>query len=246
MPSDPSPLLEASNLTRMVNSNAIVDSVSLTLHRGETLGLLGLNGAGKSTTLKMLAGVLTPDDGQITVAGHSLFDDPMAAKQQIGFLPDQPPVYPDMSVLAYLKLSAQLRRVPNGNLKVQVHSIMERCDLHDVAKKRIGQLSKGYQQRVGLAQALIHKPALALLDEPSNGLDPQQMQSMRELITDVAQDSCVIFSTHLLSEVTAICNRIAVMHEGKLVHNQRADENLDQLQNLFNQLVQQESGSTAA
>ncbi len=243
MSSDPTPLLQASDLTRMVNTTAVVDNVSLSLQRGDILGLLGLNGAGKSTTLKMLAGVLTPDAGQITIAGHSLHDDPIAAKQQIGFLPDQPPVYPDLSVAAYLKLSAQLRRVPSNHLKEQTDAIMERCELTEVAKKRIGKLSKGYQQRVGLAQALIHKPAVALLDEPSNGLDPQQMQSMRNLITDVAEQSCVIFSTHLLSEVTAICNRIAVMHNGKLVHNQRADENLDQLQNLFNELVQKESGS---
>ena len=244
MSSDPTPLLQASALTRMVNTTAVVDNVSLSLQRGDILGLLGLNGAGKSTTLKMLAGVLTPDAGQISIAGHSLLDDPMAAKQQIGFLPDQPPVYPDMSVAAFLKLSAQLRRVPSNNIKEQMNTIMERCELSSVAKKRIGKLSKGYQQRVGLAQALIHKPAVALLDEPSNGLDPQQMQSMRTLITEVAENSCVIFSTHLLSEVTAICNRIAVMHDGKLVHNQRADENLDQLQNLFNQLVQKESGNT--
>ncbi len=244
MSSDPTPLLQASALTRMVDTTAVVDNVSLSLQRGDILGLLGLNGAGKSTTLKMLAGVLTPDAGQISIAGHSLLDDPMAAKQQIGFLPDQPPVYPDMSVAGFLKLSAQLRRVPSNNIEKQLHTIVERCELGSVTKKRIGNLSKGYQQRVGLAQALIHKPAVALLDEPSNGLDPQQMQSMRTLITEVAENSCVIFSTHLLSEVTAICNRIAVMHEGKLVHNQRSDENPEQLQSLFNQLVQKDSGNT--
>ena len=246
MSSDPTLLLQASDLTRKVNNTAVVDNVSLSLQRGDILGLLGLNGAGKSTTLKMLAGVLTPDAGQISIAGHSLSDDPMAAKRHIGFLPDQPPVYPDMTVTAYLRLSAQLRRVTGSQIEERMNTVMERCELISVAKKRIGKLSKGYQQRVGLAQALIHTPAVALLDEPSNGLDPQQMQSMRTLITDVAEHSCVIFSTHLLSEVTAICNRIAVMHDGKLVHNQRADENLDELQNLFNQLVQKESGSAVA
>ena len=246
MSSDPTLLLQASDLTRKVNNTAVVDNVSLSLQRGDILGLLGLNGAGKSTTLKMLAGVLTPDAGQISIAGHSLSDDPMAAKRHIGFLPDQPPVYPDMTVTAYLRLSAQLRRVTGSQIEERMNTVMERCELISVAKMRIGKLSKGYQQRVGLAQALIHTPAVALLDEPSNGLDPQQMQSMRTLITDVAEHSCVIFSTHLLSEVTAICNRIAVMHDGKLVHNQRADENLDELQNLFNQLVQKESGSAVA
>jgi len=246
MPSEDSLLLQASNLTRKVSNTAVVDNVSLSLQRGDVLGLLGLNGAGKSTTLKMLAGVLTPDGGDVSIAGHSLQDDPIAAKQRIGFLPDQPPVYPDMSVSAYLKLSAKLRRIPNSNIADSMSFVMERCELQDVAKKAIGKLSKGYQQRVGLAQALIHKPSVALLDEPSNGLDPQQMQSMRKLITDTAEDSCVVFSTHLLSEVTAVCNRIAVMHEGKLVHNQRADENLDELQRLFNQLVQKETGSQVA
>ena len=135
MSSDPTLLLQASDLTRKVNNTAVVDNVSLSLQRGDILGLLGLNGAGKSTTLKMLAGVLTPDAGQISIAGHSLSDDPMAAKRHIGFLPDQPPVYPDMTVTAYLRLSAQLRRVTGSQIEERMNTVMERCELISVAKK---------------------------------------------------------------------------------------------------------------
>ncbi len=233
-------------LTRKMGDTTVVDNLSLELQQGDILGLLGLNGAGKSTTLKMLAGVLAPDSGDIIIAGHDLNDDPIKARQQIGFLPDQPPVYPEVTVAAYLRFCAKLRRVPNGDIASRCQSALEACELTGVAKKRIGKLSKGFQQRVGLAQALIHQPAVVLLDEPSNGLDPQQMQSMRELITNTAQKNCVVFSTHLLSEVTAVCNRIAVMHDGRIVHDQYTNDNLDALQQLFNDLVQQHSGGRAA
>jgi ABC-2 type transport system ATP-binding protein len=246
MPSNSNLLLQASALTRKMGDTAVVDNVSLSLRQGDILGLLGLNGAGKSTTLKMLAGVLTPDSGDISIAGYPLDDDPIKARQRIGFLPDQPPVYPEMTVAAYLRFCAKLRRVHNNDIPSRCLDVLEACELTAVAKKRIGKLSKGFQQRVGLAQALIHHPAVVLLDEPSNGLDPQQMQSMRDLIAKTAQTSCVVFSTHLLSEVTAVCNRIAVMHNGRVVHDQQTEDNIDTLQQLFNDLVQQHSGSQAA
>jgi len=190
--------------------------------------------------------VLSPDEGQIQISGHSLFDEPMAARRHLGFLPDTPPVYPDLQVVDYLRFAAKLRRVPRAQINTSVDTVLQRCELSDVKRKRIGKLSKGFQQRVGLAQALIHNPAVVLLDEPSNGLDPQQMQSMRDMILETAQQSCVVFSTHLLSEVTAVCNRIAVMHGGKIVHDQKTTENLDELQARFNQLVQSDTGKQIA
>jgi ABC-2 type transport system ATP-binding protein len=212
-----------------------VHDVSLTLRRGDVLGLLGLNGAGKSTTLQLLCGVLAADTGSVTVDGHDLHEEPMAARAQIGYLPDQPPLYPDMRVNSYLVLCARIRRVPRRIVTARVDAAIERCQLRNVRTQRIAELSKGYRQRVGLAQALVHEPAVILLDEPSNGLDPQQMQEMRELIRTLGKQQSVIFSTHLLAEAQAVCTRIAVMHEGRLVADRAADGK--DLGALFTQIV---------
>jgi len=210
-------LLRAHALTRKISPSAQVADVSITLRQGDVLGLLGLNGAGKSTTLKMLSGLLVPDSGEIEIGGQSLADYPLKARAQLGYLPDTPPLYPDMKVSAYLKLAAQLRRVPKNQLKASVDYAVQTCDLASVAKHRIAALSKGFRQRVGLAQAIIHRPSLILLDEPSNGLDPHQMQGMRQLIKNLGEEAAVIFSTHLLPEAIAVCNHIAVMHNGRIV-----------------------------
>ncbi len=210
-------LLRATSLSRLISPTARVADISVTLREGDVLGLLGLNGAGKSTTLKMLAGLLVPDGGDVEIDGHSLMEHPLAARAQLGYLPDTPPLYPDMRVAAYLKLAAQLRRVPRKLVKPAVDYALEVCDLTAVAKHRIAALSKGFRQRVGLAQAIIHRPKVILLDEPSSGLDPHQMQSMRTLIKTLGQDAAVIFSTHLLPEAVAVCNHIAVMHNGRIV-----------------------------
>jgi len=217
------PLLEASALHRRLGGTAAVSDISLQLAKGDALGLLGLNGAGKSTTLKMLCGMLTPDSGTVTINGHSLQEEPLAARAQIGFLPDQPPLYNDMRVNEYLRLCARIRRLRGDSLRSQFQAVVEQCDLGDVQKKIIGTLSKGYRQRVGLAQAMIHKPPVLLLDEPSNGLDPQQLDGMRQLIRTYAQHHAVVFSTHLLSEAKATCNRVAIIHQGKLVADRSAD-----------------------
>jgi len=230
-------LLEAHSLSRSLSDQAQVQDVSLTLRRGDVLGLLGLNGAGKSTTLRMLCGVLVPDAGHVTIAGHSLADDPLRARARIGFLPDQPPLYADMRVENYLQLCAKLRRIDKASVNDRVTAIIDRCDLGSVRRQRIAKLSKGYRQRVGLAQALVHQPDVVLLDEPSNGLDPQQMQSMRTLIKSVGAEHCVIFSTHLLAEARAVCNRIAVMHDGRLIADQTTGHDDAQLETLFDQLV---------
>lgn len=216
-------VLDACNLHRHLDSTLAVSDISLSLFAGDTLGLLGLNGAGKSTTLKILCGMLAPDSGSVTINGYSMLESPLQARAQIGFLPDQPPLYNDMRVVEYLRLCGRIRGLRGQQLRLRQSTVTEQCSLGDVQRKLIGSLSKGYRQRVGLAQAMIHQPAVLLLDEPSNGLDPKQLDGMRQLISDYANEHAVVFSTHLLSEAQATCNRIAVIHEGKLVADQAAD-----------------------
>jgi len=217
------PVLQASALHRTLGDQAAVTDISLNLARGDVLGLLGLNGAGKSTTLRMLCGMLVPDSGHVTVNGYSMSEEPLQARAQIGFLPDQPPLYDDMRVREYLQLCAQIRKLKGARLAERMSAVIDQCALGDVQNKLIAALSKGYRQRVGLAQAIIHQPAILLLDEPSNGLDPQQLDAMRELIRHYAEDNAVILSTHQLSEAQSICNRVAIIHAGKLVADKPAD-----------------------
>lgn len=228
--------LQAVSLNKRLSENAAVVDISLSLRRGEVLGLLGLNGAGKTTTLRMLSGVLVPDSGSVTVDGFSLTEQPIKARSRLGYLPDQPPLYDDLRVHEYLSLAGKIRGLAGKQLKLRQSTVIEQCMLEPVVQKHIGALSKGYKQRVGLAQALIHEPALLLLDEPSNGLDPQQLESMRSLITDVAQNSAVILSTHLLSEAQAICNRVAIIHNGKVVTDQASTG--EDLENIFQGAIQ--------
>lgn len=230
-------LLTATALNRRLSVDAGIHDLSLTLRRGDVLGLLGLNGAGKSTTLKMLSGTLVPDSGDIFIGEFSMFEAPAQARQRIGYLPDTPPLYNDMRVSDYLYLCAKLRRVSKPTLIEKVNTALELCDLHSVAQQRIGQLSKGFRQRVGLAQALVHDPDVLLLDEPSNGLDPNQMQGMRSIIQQAGETQAVIFSTHLLNEARAVCNRIAVVHQGRLIHDAYVTEDDAQLEDLFTGLV---------
>jgi len=238
--SSANPLLEATQLTRRLSADAGIHDLSITLHRGDVLGLLGLNGAGKSTTLKMLAGTLVPDSGHISVSGFSMAEAPLQARQCIGFLPDTPPLYNDMRVADYLQLCAKLRRVSNKAIAEKLTAVLEFCDLHSVARQRIAHLSKGFKQRVGLAQALIHKPDVLLLDEPSNGLDPNQMQGMRAIIKQASEEQAVILSTHLLNEAKSVCNRIAVVHHGRLIHEANVSGNESQLEELFTGLVHEQ------
>ncbi|MBX2837860.1 MAG: ABC transporter ATP-binding protein [Gammaproteobacteria bacterium] len=238
MSADREVLLQCDSLTRNFGSGKGVENLSITLRRGDALGLLGLNGAGKSTTLKLLCGALVPDTGTIKIAGLSLEDHPLAARALIGFLPDQPPLYSDMRVDSYLRFCAKLRRVEKDHIEKQLDYVIDACDLATVSKTRIAKLSKGFCQRVGVAQALIHEPNVLLLDEPSNGLDPQQLQAMRELIAKTASEQSVIFSTHLLAEAQAVCNRIAVLHDGVLIADMPTTGNAQELDQLFTKLVQ--------
>jgi len=234
------PLLLATRLSRQLSADAGVHDISLSLERGDVLGLLGLNGAGKSTTLRLLAGTLMPDHGEVVINGHSMAESPLQARQQIGYLPDSPPLYDAMRVNEYLRFCAKLRRVANSAIDDKVSAVLTQCDLQDVSRQRIGQLSKGFRQRVGLAQALVHEPGVLLLDEPSNGLDPNQMQGMRTIIRTAGQNQAVVFSTHLLNEAQAVCNRIAVVHQGKLIHEADVTGNDTQLEDLFTGLLHEQ------
>ena len=209
----------ARNLTRYFGRQQIINHVSLELRRGEVLGLLGHNGAGKSTTLQMLTGCLLPNDGEIDICGIDLLRHPEQAKAHIGYLPEAPPLYRELSVNDYLLFAARLRGMKSPKLADALAQAKQRCALEAVGKKIIGTLSKGYQQRVGIAQAIIHRPAVIVLDEPTVGLDPAQIREIRSLIRELGDTSSVILSTHLLTEVETVCDRVEIMQHGKLIYS---------------------------
>jgi ABC-2 type transport system ATP-binding protein len=195
-------------------NTTILDQISLQADAGETIGLLGLNGAGKSTFLKMLAGINVPDTGTIKIAGVDLGEAPLQARSLLGYAPDKPPLYPDYTVEQFLKFAGRLRRIPRRHINAATVAAIERCGLGEVRRRIIGNLSHGFQQRVNLAQALIHQPALLLLDEPLNGLDPAQIAAMREILADVGESQTTLYSSHQLVEVQATCDRAIVIHNG--------------------------------
>jgi len=211
--------LYAHDLNRRFGRHSAVNGVSLQLHRGEVLGLLGHNGAGKSTTLQMLTGVLLPHSGRIEICGFDLARQPDQAKACIGFLPETPPLYRDMRVDDYLAFAAMLHRMPRKKIADALAETKRRCGLQDSGQKIIGILSKGYQQRVGIAQAIIHRPEIIILDEPTVGLDPTQIRDIRALIRELGDVHSVILSTHLLGEVENICDRVEIMHHGRLIYS---------------------------
>ena len=209
--------LQAHGLTRRYGTRVAVDNIDLELRRGEVLGLLGPNGAGKSTTLQMLTGNLAPSGGTVRIRGIDLIDSPVAAKAHIGYLPETPPLYRDLNVTEFIELVARLHRVPREQRKAAVETAITRCGLADVRRQLIGALSKGYQQRVGIAQAIVHKPDVIILDEPTVGLDPNQIREIRALIRELGNTHSVILSTHILPEVEAICDHVRIMHQGRFV-----------------------------
>jgi ABC-2 type transport system ATP-binding protein len=211
-------LVRAANLYRYYSQQCAVDNVSFELSRGDVLGFLGPNGAGKSSTMQMLSGNLAPSAGEITINGIDLLDRPKAAKLEIGYLAEQPPVYRELTVDEYLDYCARLNRIPRGQRAQALATAKERCGLGDVTSRLIGNLSKGYQQRVGIAQAIIHTPAVVILDEPTVGLDPLQIREIRALISELGKDHGIILSTHILPEVQATCNRVQIIHHGRLVY----------------------------
>lgn len=209
-------LLRLENVSRRLAGRLVVENVGLRLDRGTVLGLLGVNGAGKSTTLRMVCGVLAPSDGQVFVAGSDLRENPRAAATAIGYLPEQPPLYPELRVDEYLTFCARLRRFSGMALRAAVASAIERCGLGDVRHRLLGNLSKGFQQRAGIAQAIVHDPALIVLDEPASGLDPLQSANIRALIRALGKERAVILSTHLIADVNQCCDRVAILHRGRL------------------------------
>ena len=234
-----SELLQASHLTRYYGDYLAVDDVSITLKPGDILGLLGPNGAGKTSTMGMLTGNLAPSSGDIQIKGVNLSDDPKQAKRSIGYLPEQPPVYRDLTVNEYLRYAARLRNIRGNTVKAAVEQACDRTGLSNVSQRLIGNLSKGYQQRVGIAQAIIHEPDVIILDEPTVGLDPIQIREIRELIRELGSRHSVILSTHILPEVQAVCNRIHILHEGRIVYDDADTTQQDsaQLTVQFNQDV---------
>lgn len=213
-------LIEAENLTRYYGARAAIQDVSLTLRRGEILGFLGLNGAGKSTTLRILSGALAPSTGRIAIAGIDLLNAPREAKRKLGFLPEHPPLYPELTVSEYLLFCARIHGIPLKKARTAVGLAQEKTHLTEMSRRLIRNLSKGFQQRVGLAQAILHEPEVLLLDEPSVGLDPAQIQGIRDLIRTLGTEHSVIFSSHLLAEVQSLSSRVVIIHEGRLVLSQ--------------------------
>lgn len=211
------PLLSAQFLSHNYGSQLAVNNVSFDIYKGEVLGFLGPNGAGKSTTMKMLSGNLAPNTGQITINGYDLLSQPKQAKTHIGYLPEQPPLYKELTVKEFLIFCAKINHIPSANITSAVNTAIERCGLSSMAKRLIGNLSKGYQQRVGIAQAIIHTPAVVILDEPTSGLDPIQIREIRHLIRDIATEHSVILSTHILPEVQMLCDRVQIISHGHLV-----------------------------
>ena len=215
--------LSARNLCRRAGQREIIRDVSLELRHGEVLGLLGHNGAGKSTTLQMLTGALVPNSGHIEICGYDLARQPEKAKAHIGFLPEIPPLYREMRVDDYLIFAAKLHRVPRAQLADALTESKRRCGLQSSGNKIIGTLSKGYQQRVGIAQAIIHQPEVIVLDEPTVGLDPSQIRDIRALIRELGDAHSVILSTHLLNEVASICDRVEIIHHGRLIYGDSSE-----------------------
>ncbi|MEM7413379.1 MAG: ABC transporter ATP-binding protein [Myxococcota bacterium] len=213
-------MIEAKNLSKRYGDIVAVGDVSFEIGRGEVVGFLGPNGAGKTTTMRMLTGFLPPTEGSVRIAGHDIFEAPLEARRAIGYLPETPPVYPEMTVASYVDYVARIKDVPRAERKGAVERALERCGLADVGLRVIGSLSKGYRQRVGLAQAIVHDPKVLILDEPTVGLDPIQIGEIRALIASLAsgegdEQQTVILSTHILPEVEAICRRIVMINRGQ-------------------------------
>lgn len=222
------PLIQANQLTRYYGTHCAVDHISFTLNKGDILGFLGPNGAGKSTTMQMLAGSLAPSEGAISIDGIDLLDHPGKAKSVLGYLPEQPPLYREMTVHEYLRFCARLHRVARNHIHAAVELACQRCGLSDVGRRLIGNLSKGFQQRVGIAQAIVHSPRVIILDEPTVGLDPIQIREIRELIIELGKEHGIILSTHILPEVQSVCNRVQIINHGKLVFESSMQDLLQQ------------------
>lgn len=217
-------MISVSHLRKLYNDTPAVDDISFEIKKGEIVGLLGPNGAGKTTTMRIMTGYLPKTTGEVSVNGIDIEDDPLSAKKAIGYLPENTPLYDDMKVLEFLSFVADLRQLSRSQKQTRIHELVKTLGLHDRLHQEIGHLSKGYRQRVGLAQALLHDPEVLILDEPTSGLDPNQTVEIRSLIKSLGKKKTIIFSTHILSEAEATCDRVMIIHRGKIVASGTSDE----------------------
>ena len=222
-------MIQVEHLTRRYGSQVAVKDLSFTVPTGQICGLLGPNGAGKTTTMNVLTGYLSASEGRVVISGHDILEEPMEARRQLGYLPEQPPLYPEMTVEEYLRFVAELRRVPRAQRAEQVRKAMNRVAATDMAHRLIRNLSKGYRQRVGLAAALLGDPEVLILDEPTVGLDPAQMIEFRTLIRQLGRKHTVILSSHILSEVSAVCDQVLILSHGQLMAQGTPDQLAEQL-----------------
>ncbi len=217
-------MIEVQNLTKTYGPTVAVDGISFEIPRGEVVGFLGPNGAGKTTTMRILTCYLPADSGEARVAGHDTFTEPVEVRRRIGYLPESAPVYAEMGIVEYLDFVAEVRGIPSSDRKSRIGRAVERTGLGPMIQKDIGQLSKGYRQRVGLAATLIHDPEVLVLDEPTTGLDPNQIIEIRQLIREIGREKTVILSTHILPEVEATCDRVLIINYGTIVASGTTDE----------------------
>jgi ABC-2 type transport system ATP-binding protein len=210
-------MIEVQNLTKRYGPVTAVNDVNFRVEAGEILGFLGPNGAGKTTTMRIITGYMPATEGKVVVAGYDVFDKPLEAKRRTGYLPETPPLYPDMTVREYLNFVARIKGVPRKETTSRVSEVMKKTRIDDMARRHCGKLSKGYKQRVGLAQALIHNPEVLILDEPTAGLDPKQINETRQLIRELGGSHTIVLSTHILPEVSQTCHRIVIINKGRVV-----------------------------
>ncbi len=238
-------MIEVENLTKQYGPTVAVSGVSFNVQKGEVLGFLGPNGAGKTTTMRVITGFLPPTEGKVRVAGFDVAEEPLEAKRRTGYLPELPPVYPDMTVVEYLAFVARIKGVSRRDIKMRLDETVQKCAVGDVRYRQIGKLSKGYRQRVGLAQALIHNPEVLVLDEPTAGLDPKQIIETRDLIKGLEGQHTIILSTHILPEVSKTCQRVVVINSGQIVAVGTPDELTRRLQGFETVLVTVEGPAAA-
>jgi len=210
-------MIEINNLTKRYGDFLAVDDISFNVEKGKILGFLGPNGAGKTTTMRIITGFMPPSEGNVTISGYDVLDEPLLTKNKIGYLPETPPLYLDMTVSEYLNFAGLLKQVPNQKIKAAVDNACSKVDINDVKNKVIKALSKGYKQRVGLAQAIIHDPEVLILDEPTIGLDPIQIREVRDLIKSLAGNHTIVLSTHILPEVDMTCDEVVIIKKGKII-----------------------------
>lgn len=217
-------MIKVSNLVKRYGDRNVVDNLSFTVEKGQIVGFLGPNGAGKSTTMNIITGYISPTEGSVVINGHDIYDEPEKVKECIGYLPEQPPLYPDMRVREYLEFVADLKKVKKADKEKSVYKVMEQTKTTDVSERLIKHLSKGYKQRVGLAGAMMGDPEILILDEPTVGLDPMQIIEIRKLIIELSKHHTILLSSHIMQEVSAVCNQIMIINQGKLIVSDTPDK----------------------